>query len=80
MTTTTSTDAPAISVRGLWKVFGPQADKIVGVKATRSGVLNTALKIAENESLIGLKCKILYRSSNCHIRLDLAAPQRRFQG
>ena len=30
MTTTTSTDAPAISVRGLWKVFGPQADKIVG--------------------------------------------------
>ena len=30
MTTTTSTDAAAISVRGLWKVFGPQADKIVG--------------------------------------------------
>lgn len=30
MTTTISTDSPAISVRELWKVFGPQADKIVG--------------------------------------------------
>ena len=28
--TTTATAAPAISVRDLWKVFGPQADKIVG--------------------------------------------------
>jgi glycine betaine/proline transport system ATP-binding protein len=28
--TTTATAAPAISVRGLWKVFGPRADKIVG--------------------------------------------------
>ena len=29
-TATTTTGAPAISVRNLWKVFGPQADKIVG--------------------------------------------------
>ena len=29
-TATTITGAPAISVRNLWKVFGPQADKIVG--------------------------------------------------
>ena len=29
-TATTTTGAPAISVRSLWKVFGPQADKIVG--------------------------------------------------
>ena len=29
-TATTATGAPAISVRNLWKVFGPQADKIVG--------------------------------------------------
>ena len=28
--TATRIDAPAISVRHLWKVFGPQADKIVG--------------------------------------------------
>ncbi|MBM3685475.1 MAG: betaine/proline/choline family ABC transporter ATP-binding protein [Actinobacteria bacterium] len=29
-TATTTAGAPAISVRNLWKVFGPQADKIVG--------------------------------------------------
>ena len=29
-TATTTTSAPAISVRNLWKVFGPQAEKIVG--------------------------------------------------
>ena len=27
---TTTTGAPAISVRDLWKVFGPKADSIVG--------------------------------------------------